>query len=197
MNKFKKRFLISIFCIGLLVILVNLPAWAIEKKEEAEHGVNLLKEAWRWVNFIILAAVIYKLLATPLKEFLVTRVENIKMMLSNSSDALKTAENKLQEAEKIFDGLKEEMEELRKKSRKAMELEKERIAKETEEINEKIKEQTKNNIEQLYRKSKKSVSNELISEALKISEELLKKEFTKDHQKILVGKYINSLEVLN
>jgi len=197
MNRFKKRFFISLFCIFLLVVLVNLPAWCMDKKEEAEHGFNFWKEAWKWVNFIILVAVIYKLLATPLKEFLVTRVENIKMMLSNSSDALKTAENKLKEAEKIFDGLKEEIEELRKKSKKAMELEKERIGKETEEINKKINEQTKNNIEQLYRKSKKYISNELISEAIKISEELLRKEFTKDHQKILVEKYINSLEVLN
>ena len=197
MSNFKKKFLISLFCMVLLIVLVNFPVWGMDKKEGAEHGFNFWKEVWRWVNFIILIAVIYKFLSTPVKEFLVTRVENIKMMLSSSSDALKKAENKLKEAEKIFEGLKEEIEGLRKKSKETMELEKERIGKETEEMNKKINEQAKNNIEQLYRKSKKYISNELIREAIKISEESLRKEFTKDHQKVLVEKYINSLEELN
>jgi len=196
MFNFKRKSLISLVGMLLLIIFVN-TAWSMENKEEGEHGINFWKEIWKWVNFIILVSVIYKFLSKPAKEFLSTRIENIKRMLADSKDALGKGEKKLMDAEKMLEGLGAEIEGIRKNANRMTELEKERIEKEIEEISRKIAEQTKNDMEQIYKKARIYISNELINEATRIAEETLKKEFTKDDQKILVKKYINALERLN
>ena len=193
----KKKSLIITLCLTFLIVFITASPWSAEGGREAEHRVNLGKEVWKWVNFIILISVIYKFLSKPLKEFLSARIESIKRMLAESRDALTTAEKKLKEAEKVLEGLGSDIEGIRKNSKEIMELEKKRVADETDEIRRKISNQTENEIEQLKKKAKIKISNELVNKAAGIAEESLKKKITKDYQKILVEKYISSLERLN
>lgn len=191
MCNFKKSYLISLFYFILLFLFLNQTGFAAEK--EGAHGVNILKELWKWINFIIFAFAIYKFLSKPAKEFLSARVEGIKKLLLESKDFLLKAEKKLKDSEILLKGSEKEVEEIKKNVQKQIEIDRERIASETDKLNRKIAEQINNDIEQLYKRAEMYVSNQIVAEATKIAEESLKKEFTKDDQRVLVQKYIDAL----
>ena len=191
MYSFKKSYLISLFCFIILVFFLSQTGFTAEK--EGAHGVNVLKEVWKWINFIIFVFAIYKFLSKPAKEFLFTRSESIRILLSESKDSLLKAEKKLKDSEILLKGLEKEVEEIKRNVQKQNEIDKEKIASETDKLNRKIAEQINNDIEQLYKKAEMYVSNQIVAEATKIAEESLKKEFTKDNQRVLVQKYIDAL----
>ncbi len=182
-SNFKKSYLIRLFFFIILVLFLNQTVGAAEK--EVAHGVNVLKELWKWINFIIFVFVIYK--------FLSARIEGIKKLLLESKDSLLKAEKKLKDSEILLKGSEKEVEEIKKNVRKQIEIDREKIAGETDKLNRKITEQMNKDIEQLYIRAEKYVSNQIVAEATKIAEESLKKEFTKDHQRVLVQKYIDAL----
>ena len=190
-SNFKKSHLISLFFFIILILFLNQTGFAAEK--EGAHGVNLLKELWKWINFVIFAFAIYKFLSKPAKEFLSARVEGIKKLLSESKDSLLKAEKKLKDSEILLKGSEKEVEEIKRNAQKQIEIDREKIASETDKLNRKITEQMNNDIEQLYIRAEKYVSNQIVAEATKIAEESLKKEFTKENQRVLVQKYIDAL----
>ena len=191
MYSFKKSYLISLFCFIILVFFLSQTGFTAEK--EGAHGVNVLKEVWKWINFIIFVFAIYKFLSKPAKEFLFTRSEIIRILLSESKDSLLKAEKKLKDSEILLKGSEKEVEEIKRNTKKQIEIDKEKITSETDKLNRKIAEQINNDIEQLYKKAEMYVSNQIVAEATKIAEESLKKEFTKDNQRVLVQKYIDAL----
>lgn len=112
-----------------LVLLAATPVMA------AEGG-----ELPRIVNFAIVAAVLYWVLAKPLAGFLQARTEQIRSELSEAKEKTSRAQVELKKADEILASVDDEVAKAREDARRAAEAERDRILKAAEAEAARIKE---------------------------------------------------------
>ena len=158
---------------------------------EAAHGEHELKRqlwdfVWRIINFGILVFLLYKVGKKPFKEFLFSRKEKIETAIIEAENALKLAEDRKKEYEEKLKNLEKEKEKILEQFKKEGEIEKEKIIAQAEEKAKKIIEQAKVSAEQEIEKEKELIKLETVNKVIKLAEDLIKKNITKDdHDKII------------
>ena len=154
------------------------------------EGPNWLNFFWRSVNFIVLAGVIYWLLAKKVKEFFTGRHRGIRTALAEAAAAREAAEKKFQEYSVKLDKATGEIEQISEMIRSQGLSEKERIIAEAGKAAEKMKEDTQTRIEQEFKKASQQLRSETVRLSTQMAEELLRKHFQATDHQAMVEDYI-------
>ncbi|RMF97939.1 MAG: hypothetical protein D6734_01125 [Candidatus Schekmanbacteria bacterium] len=197
MNEYLKRNLSILICFMVFVFLACAGFSFAEEAGEAAHHVNVAKEIYKWINFLILAGALFFVLKKIVPEFFSARVENIKRTLEESRRAEKEANEKLKIAEEKIKSLNKEIEIIRANAKAAIEKEKKRILEEANEKIARIEEQNEQNIRQAIELSVKELKEEIIKQATVLAEDMIKGRITPEERKKLFNNYVKQLGEIN
>lgn len=185
----KVLFLSIFFCV--------LSAGLVFSAEEGGHGVtpsqvkNLI---WWSVNFLALIVLLYKLLKKPVINFFKSRQENLLKQYEELLAKKKEAEARYLELQEKVKNLKEEAETIYKSYIEQGMKEKEKILEEAKLQAERLKEQAQLYVSQEMEKAKDLLRVELAQEAVKLAEEILRKNVTDADQKVLYKNFVEQIK---
>ena len=155
-----------------------------------QEGLKWWNFFWRSVNFIVLAGVIYWLLAKKTKEFFSGRHRGIRTALAEAAAAREAAEKKFNEYSTKLDKATGEIEQISEMIRSQGLSEKERIIAEAGKAAEKIKEDTQTRMEQELKKASQQLRSETVRLSTQMAEELLRKHIQATDHQAMVEDYI-------
>ncbi|MBA4422581.1 MAG: hypothetical protein C0390_05680 [Syntrophus sp. (in: bacteria)] len=160
-------------------------------------GPNWMNFFWRSVNFIVMAGVIYWLLAKKAKEFFTGRHREIRTALAEAATAREAAEKKFQEYSAKLEKATGEIEQISEMIRSQGLSEKERIITEAKKAGEKMKEDTQTRIDQEFKKASQQLRSETVRLSTQMAEELLRKHIQSTDHDAMVEDYIAKVVTKN
>ncbi len=178
----KKLLILLSFFLGFFYFVT----FGLAAEGEAHHGVTptqISNLIWWTVNFIALVIILYKLLKKPVVNFFKNRKESILKEYEELLAKKKEAEARYLELQEKIKNLKAEAEAIYQNYVEQGIKEKERILEEARLQAERIKEQAQLYIAQEMEKAKERLKVELAEEAVKLAEEILRKNITPEDQK--------------
>lgn len=190
----RRSFLYLSFSLLLGGLFVSL---GFSAEGEAHQGVTptqIKNLIWWTVNFIALILILYKLLKKPVVNFFKSRKENLLKEYEELLAKKKTAEAKYLELQEKIKNLKAEAEAIYQNYVEQGLKEKERIIEEAKLQAQRLKEQAQLYISQEMEKAKDLLRKELAEEAVKLAEEILRKNITPEDQKRLFKEVIEQIK---
>jgi F-type H+-transporting ATPase subunit b len=179
---------------GLLFGLFALTAaYASGGGEGGHEGPSWFDFTWRAVNFLILAGVLYWLLAKKVKAFFAGRREGIRTALAQAETDRKEAEKKFREYDAKLDKATGEINEITRMIQTQGLAEKERIIADARKTAEKMKEDTQARMEQEFNKASRELRIEAVRLSTQMAAELLRKNIQADDHEALVKDYIEKV----
>ena len=149
---------------------------------------------WKTVNFLILVAIIYKFAKKPVANALSSRAKSAKQLIDEAREAEKKASSNLIEMKSKIAGLEKEALEMVETAKKDAEAEKKHIIEEGKQELQRMTEQANFALQQEQRKVEDELKKWIAEESVKLAKEKLKEEMNQNHQKNLVGSYMNQLK---
>jgi F-type H+-transporting ATPase subunit b len=188
------RRVLAFFIPGLLFGLFTLTAaYASGGSEGGHEGPSWFDFTWRAVNFLILAGVIYWLLAKKVKAFFAGRHEGIRTALAQAETAREEAEKKFREYAAKLNKATSEIDEITRMIQTQGLAEKERIIEDARKAAEKMKEDTLARMEQEFNKASQELRIEAVRLSTQMAGELLRKNIKADDHEALVKDYIEKV----
>jgi len=168
----------------LIFTLVPAFAYASGGGEAHEGGVGDLW--WRILNFVILAAVIYKLSAKAIVNFFVGDRASIKNSLDEAVAAKEEAQKKLEEHSARLDKATTEIQGIADMITAQGLAEKEKIIEEAKRTAEKMKEDSEARVDQEFKRALHQLRKEAAELSVKMAGEILEKNIeAKDHENMV------------
>jgi F-type H+-transporting ATPase subunit b len=193
-NRASGRGLVTIFLPCLILLgLFTLTAAHASGGGGGHEGPNWFDFTWRVVNFLILAGVLYWLLAKKVKTFFTGRREGIRTALADAETARKEAEKKFQEYAVKLDRATGEIDEITQMIQAQGLTEKERIIEDARKAAEKMKEDTRARMEQEFNKASRELRIEAVRLSTQMAGELLRKNIQADDHEVMVKDYIEKV----
>lgn len=168
-------------------------ALAAEAGEVHHKAFSLTEELFKVVNTLIVVAIVYKLAAKPLRNYLADRREGISRALADSQRAREEAEKMLEEQRGRVADLEAELSRVRRQGEEERRTMGERLQADQEAQARRLLEQTRNTIELETMKARADLQDEAARLALGLAEEMLKKELGPEDQKRFVEDYLARL----
>lgn len=185
---------------GLLVLAAALLSaewvWAAEAGAHAK-AFSFTEELFKLVNTLIVVGILYKVAYHPIRNFLKDRREGIRKALEDSEAARKEAEKELAEQRSRVADLEAELVRVREQGGKERAAMRERLEEEQENQAQRLLEQTRTTIELESSKARAELQNQAASLALRLAEEMLKKELGEADQERFVENYLARLDDRN
>ncbi|MEA3487523.1 MAG: hypothetical protein U9R20_07685 [Thermodesulfobacteriota bacterium] len=159
--------------------------------EEEHHGKDHAKEklinfGWRFLNFVVLLVVLYKLSAKAIRNFFVSDRESIRTSLEEAVAAKEEAEKKLEEHSARLDKAAGEIQGISDVIKAQGVAEKEKIIEAAKRSAKKMEEDSKARMDQEFKKALKQLRTEAAELSIKMAEEILKKNIKeKDHENMV------------
>jgi len=179
------RILTGALSFAVLMSLAVSAAYASGGGGEEGHGV-MIDYAWRMLNFIVLAFLLYKLTWKKMKEFFIGRREGIKTSLEEAVKAKEEAEKKYREYEERLAKATSEIEGISAMIRAQGAAEKEKLIESAKKTAEKMKEDSQARIDQEVKKAGSQLRLEAARLAVEMAEEMLSRTIKKeDHDKMV------------
>lgn len=178
----------SLFSLSLLA-----PCAAFASGGGEGHGPSWFDFAWRTVNFLILAGVLYWLLAKKVKTFFAGRREGIRTALADGEAARREAESKFREYEAKLDKATGEIDEITRMIQAQGVAEKERIIEDAKKAAEKMKEDTRARMEQEFNNASRELRLEAVRLSTQMAEEILRKNIREGDHEAMVKDYIEKV----
>ncbi len=144
-----------------VLTLLALSASAMFASGGAEHGTDIIP---RTVNFLIFAAILYYLVAEPVKNFFKNRSATIAASLEEVQQKLKLAKEERQKAQNELEKAKQLASEIGETTKKEIELLKEQIIKQTEQELAALEKSFVENMELERRKRIRQITKEVLEE---------------------------------
>ncbi len=201
-RKYSPKFVSYLPFIFFLVLYAGL-AYAVSGGEggaagheaAAGHGggettERLLDLLYRFINFIIFFGVLFFLLRKPLKQALADRRDSIKKELQELETKKEEANREFQALEKRISNIKEEREAILAEYKDEAEKEKQKIIENAHKTASRIIDQSQITIQQEMQKANQALRQEMSDMAVRMAEDLLKKNITENDQKVLIGEYL-------
>lgn len=184
------RILIGLFPL-LCLIFPLAAAYASGGGGEGGHeGPGLASLAWKLLNFLVMAGVIYWLAAKKVKEFFTRRREGIKSSLAEAVTAREEAEKKFREYAAKLDRATGEIDEITRMIQAQGIAEKERMIGEARKAAEKMKEDARTRMEQEFSKASRQLRIEAVRLSAHMAEGLLQKNLCVEDHEAMVQDYI-------
>ena len=152
---------------------------------------------WRLVNFGILVFVLVKFAGKPMKDYFEQRKALIEKSIQEAREAKELAAKALAEVEERLKLKDKEIEGIKTAAEGSGEREKHRLIEEGERLGTKILEQAKSNIGYELKKAKDVIKAEAVEAAMRLAEEKIKSEMTKEDQDRLLQESLKLLEGKN
>jgi F-type H+-transporting ATPase subunit b len=160
----------------------------------AGHGgettARLLDLLYRSINFIIFFGVLFFLLRKPLKQVLTDRRDSIQKELQELEAKKEEANREFQTLEKRISNIKEERKAILAEYRAEAEKEKQKIIDNAQKTASRIIDQSQKTIQQEMQKANQALRREMSDMAVRMAEDLLKKNITENDQNLLIGEYL-------
>lgn len=181
----------------LFFVLIATAACFASEGSGGGEGRAIWDMLWRIVNFIILAAILWKLLADKIKSFFGDRRGEIAQMIEDADKAKIEAEKMYAEYQKKLENVEKDITEIRQAIMGELENEKTRIIEEGKAAAERIVEQAKWSAEQEVVKAKKDLKNQVIDMAGDMAASLVTESMTPDDQKRIIEEYLDKVVTEN
>ncbi len=188
MRRFYKLIHLAVF-----FILVGAFACVASEGEGGGEGRQLWDMAWRIINFLILAALLWKLLADKIKAYFGDRRKEIAQMLEEADKAKAEAEQRHSEYQKKLENVEKDIKEIREAIMGELESEKARIIEEGKAAAERIVEQAKWSAEQEVVKAKNSLKNQVVDMAGDMAASLVTQSLNQEDQKKIIEEYLDKV----
>lgn len=186
-------FRVVIFFLPLFMVLTGFDAWAAEHDGGHGGGVPWSELIFKIINFVVLIAALYWLLAKQIKDFFTNRKESIKQALKEAKNNKEEAERRYKEFSDKLACLEEKAKEIAEDLREEGEKEKEKIINEAREVAKKIMEQAEVAASHEIKKAIQEVREEATNLIVSLAEETIKKEISEEDQKRLIKDYVDKL----
>lgn len=148
---------------------------------------------WNVINFLVLLAILYKLLAKPVQSAVQNKQDSIKNNLADIETRLKNVTDKVEDQEDQLIDVINEVEKIREQSTNMAEKLKEEIVKSAHSEAEKLKEQLKKSMDQDLNRTRSELKKEVIDKALFKAQEIVSNKLDSEAQKRLIKGFAVSL----
>jgi len=182
--------LIRLFPLALAPLLMVGTAHAAG---DTHGGPDYFDFAWRILNFVILAGLIYWLLASKVKTYFAERRSGIATALAEAAAAREAAQKTFQEYEVKLAKATGEIEQISALIRAQGEAEKERLIEEGRKAAEKMREDAQARMEQAFGKASQALRSEAVRLSTEMAEEILKKNIRPEDHEAMVKDYIEKV----
>ncbi|MEI7591326.1 MAG: F0F1 ATP synthase subunit B [Deltaproteobacteria bacterium] len=181
---------LSLTCLFVLLLSVSV-AFA----SGGEGGEGKTDIVWRSINFLILVALLYWMLADKMKNFFSSRRAEIKDSISSADVAKKEAQDKYSEYVIKIDRASEEIGKIAEAIKAQGVAERDKIIENANLIAQKIKDDTKTRMEQEFNEASRRLRNEAVQLSVAMAEEILRRNVTVDDHNAMVKEYIDKVVV--
>ncbi len=164
------------------------------------HGIThsqLMNFIWHCLNFTILVIVLVKFLKRPISDALRGRKESIRNSFEELKASKDEAERKYAELEKKLSNMDAEADRIMKAFVEQGQAEKERIIAQAKESAERIKAQAELYVQQELARARKELQAEVAEMAVKMAEDLVRKNITEQDHHRLIGEYLERVVTKN
>jgi F-type H+-transporting ATPase subunit b len=161
--------------------------------EGGHEGPGWVGFAWKLLNFLVMAGVIYWLAAKKVKEFFTGRQAGIKTSLAEAVTAREDAEKKFRDYAAKLDRATGEIDEITRMIQAQGLTEKERIIAEARKTAKKMQEDTKTRMEQEFHKASHQLRIEAVRLSAQMAEGLLRKNIHVEDHEAMVQDYIEKV----
>jgi F-type H+-transporting ATPase subunit b len=185
----RQLFALTVFASLLLCLFFVSSACASGRGNEEMHA-KLVNFAWKSLDFVVLAGLLYRLIGKKAKDFFAGRRENIAKVLENAASEREEAQKKFREYETKLEKATAEITELTKMIQDQGIAEKEKITKEAGEIAKKVKEDAEARMEQEFKKAKHQLHLEALRYSTQMAESLLRENIRIEDHEAMVRNYI-------
>ncbi len=158
-----------------------------------EEGSRLWELVWRVINFVILAAILYKLTADKIRKYFSERRSEIARLLEEVDKAKKETEARYVEYKDKLKDVEREIEEIRNVLVGEIEKEKARIIEEGKVASEKILTQTKESAQHEVEKAKIDLKEAVADMACKMASDIITEKVTADDQERIIDEYLDKV----
>jgi F-type H+-transporting ATPase subunit b len=170
-------------------------AWAAGGAHHAEF--NITEEVFRWINFIILAAVLYIVLSKVLPRALQDHRQQIQQAIDEAKAGRATAERLLQENQHKTANLQQELTQLQAQATREREDMARRMEAEAQQLAARIVTQARLEVERATESARQSLRAEAAALTVQIAEEILRREVRDEDNQAMVRRYIARIGELN
>ncbi len=171
-------------------VLVGLAGAAFASEGAVHHELNWYDFSLRVLNFVILLAILIKLLKKPLMGFLTSRREGIEKTLADLDQKRREAEEKAALYKGRLAALDEETGKIVAEYIQEGEQEKAKIIESARRQAEYLKEQARLAIQQEMKAAREDLQAEIVDLSVSAAEEILKKNIQLDDQKRLIHDFM-------
>lgn len=160
---------------------------------DPEEGKNWVGFGWRAFNFLVLAGLLYWLMAGKVKDFFGSRQNDVKTTLQGLAVAKEEAEKKFAEYNARLDKATEEIQAMADLIRRQGLAEKERIIAAAERAAEKMKDDARKRMDHEMKMARHDLRDEAVRLSVQMAQEILKKNITATDHAAMVGDYIDKV----
>ena len=192
-GKMRARSLSLLLALGLPIAMCGL-SWAAEAGGHGGgHELNWTDFMLRLINFVILVAILTKLLKKPLVNFFSSRREDIQKLLSELELKRKAAEEKSAEYRAKMAALEGETKKIVDDLIAEGEVERQKIIDDAQRQAEYIKQQAQLAIQQEIKSAKETLQTEIAEMSVAAAEEILRKKMKSEDQERLVRDFMTKV----
>jgi len=178
----------------LLICLVLIAFSAVIASEGGEGGSKSIWEmVWRLVNFLILMALLWKLLADKVKTYFSDRRVEIAEMIEQADQAKEDAEKQFAEIQQKLKNVETDILEIKGSIMGELEGEKERIIQEGKTSADRILQQARWSAEQEVVKARNELKNHVVEMAGDMASGMITRSMTPEDQKKILEEYLNKV----
>jgi len=182
-----------------IVSLLVLVAFSIAFASEGGGGhggggeSSLGTMIWRIVNFVILMALLWKLLADKIKTYFIDRREEIAQMIDEADKAKADAEAQYADIRNKLKNVEKDIQDIKTAIMGELGSEKARIIEEGKVASERIIQQAKWTAEQEVVKAKNELKDHVVEMAGDMASGMITRSMTPDDQKCILEDYLNKV----
>jgi F-type H+-transporting ATPase subunit b len=181
--------------LGILVWSMTAIAWAAAAEHHAEF--TPMEELFRWINFIILAVVLYVVLSKVLPRALQDHRQKIQQAIDEAKAGRAEAQRLLQENQHKTANLQQELSQLQQQATQEREEMARRMETEAQQLAARIVAQARLEVERATERARLSLRAEAAMLTVQIAEDILRRELRDEDQQAIVRRYIARIGELN
>ncbi|MCU0575410.1 MAG: ATP synthase F0 subunit B [Desulfobacterota bacterium] len=179
--------------ISIVSVLLLATFAVVLASEGGGEGSSLSTMIWRVVNFIILMALLWKLLADKIKTYFVDRREEIAQMIDEADKAKADAEAQYADIQQKLKNVEKDIQDIKGAIMGELGSEKARIIEEGKVAAERIIQQAKWTAEQEVVKAKNELKDHVVEMAGDMASGMITKSMTPDDQKRILEEYLEKV----
>ena len=188
------RFLLVSVLVITVVGCLALTALAAEAEQGPSSFKKIWMYSWRFLNFLILAYFLVRLLKKPLSSFFQESARVIREQLQGTEQACQEAEQELQEMENRLEALDQEIQKLQGVIGEHGQKERDKIIANARQTAEQMLEKAKLEAAYSAQQAKNQLRLEVIDAAVRTAAESIRKVIESRDQERLVNEYLQDLK---